>query len=870
MTIEMSCASVFWLNMFPASDGVSGDLSPRALVVGMKLDCNKHCRLEFGSHAQVHEEHDNSMQSRTTGAIALRPAGNAQGGHCFLSLTSGRRLSRSRWTTLPMPQDVIDRVHVLARRGNANRDLTFAWRDGSNIADDEDDDDDDDESDYDPDEWEPDSDDESEDETNAGDHNTDAMATEGVAGAETNDELPDNEEPNDDELPDNEEPNDEPLNEIDGNPGTAPSRQKTVRFADEEEEEEDDGTPGVDVEEKEDDGTPGVDVDIEEEEEEEEEQEEANEEIEPDEQTTEQEMEGRCGPRSSSHNLRPRRRPSEEHRKAMQPQDNSHLHASLEHCAMTQCSIKKGLEVFGDAGKEAVLSEMKQLHDMGVAEPKKANMLTREEKSKSLNYLMFLKQKRSGRIKGRGCADGRKQRLCKTKEETSAPTVATESLFLSCAIDAKERRTVVTTDMPGAFMQTDVDEVTHVRLEGPLASLLAKVDPNLYEKYLEQDRKGKPVMHVRLKKALYGTLQAAMLFWKDLSAKLVSWGYEVNPCDWCVANKMVNGEQCTVLWHVDDLKISHVDAAVVESLLDHLNGVCGKLNPLVTNRGKTHDYLGMTLDCTEDGEAKIVMKDCIEEMLEEMPDDMDGEAGTPASLHLFTTRDEPGGLLDEATSELFHHHTAKLLFLSRRARPDIQTAVSFLTKRVKAPDQDDYKKLRRTMQYLRGSIDLVLTLEADSKTILKWWVDASHAVHPDMKSHTGGTLSMGKGSTCSASKSQRLNVKSSTEAEVVGVDDVMAQVSWTRYFLEAQGCKVEKNTAHQDNQSAMLLEKNGRGSSSKRTRHINVRHFFVSDRIKSGEMNVEHCPTGDMVADFFTKPLQGAKFTKFRNLIMNA
>jgi hypothetical protein len=93
---------------------------------------------------------------------------------------------------------------------------------------------------------------------------------------------------------------------------------------------------------------------------------------------------------------------------------------------MTQCSIKNGLEVFGDAGEEAVLSEMKQLHDMGVAEPKKANMLTREEKSKSLNYIMFLKQKRSGRIKGRGWADGRKQRLWKTKEETSAPTVAME------------------------------------------------------------------------------------------------------------------------------------------------------------------------------------------------------------------------------------------------------------------------------------------------------------------------------------------------------------------------------------------------------------------------------------------------------------
>jgi hypothetical protein len=127
--------------------------------------------------------------------------------------------------------------------------------------------------------------------------------------------------------------------------------------------------------------------------------------------------------------------------------------------------------------------------------------------------------------------------------------VAPESQFLSCKIDANKGRTAVTSDIPGAFMQTDVDEVTHVRLEGPLASLLAKVNPNLHEKHLEcNKKKGKPIMHVTLKNAPRGTLQAAMSFWKDLSAKLVSWGCETNPCDWCVANKMVDGKQCTVLW----------------------------------------------------------------------------------------------------------------------------------------------------------------------------------------------------------------------------------------------------------------------------------------------------------------------------------
>jgi hypothetical protein len=105
--------------------------------------------------------------------------------------------------------------------------------------------------------------------------------------------------------------------------------------------------------------------------------------------------------------------------------------------------------------------------------------------------------------------------------------------------------------------------------------------------------------------------------------------------------------------------------------------------------------------------------------------------------------------------------------------------------------------------------------------------------------------------------------------ELVGANDVMPQILWTRYFLEAQGYKVEGNVLYQDNKSAMLLESNGRGSSSKRTRHINIRYFFITDRIANGELSIEHCPTGVMLSDYFTKPLQGAPFREFRDRIMN-
>ena len=96
----------------------------------------------------------------------------------------------------------------------------------------------------------------------------------------------------------------------------------------------------------------------------------------------------------------------------------------------------------------------------------------------------------------------------------------------------------------------------------------------------------------------------------------------------------------------------------------------------------------------------------------------------------------------------------------------------------------------------------------------------------------------------------------------------MPAICWTRYFLESQGYGVFENILYQDNQSAILLEKNGKASSSKRAKHINIRYFFVTDRINQKEMSVEWCPTGQMIGDFMTKPLQGSLFKKFRDQVM--
>jgi hypothetical protein len=252
--------------------------------------------------------------------------------------------------------------------------------------------------------------------------------------------------------------------------------------------------------------------------------------------------------------------------------------------------------------------------------------------------------------------------------------------------------------------------------------------------------------------------------------------------------------------------------------------------------------------------------------VDEFPFKISGTEETPAAEDLLS--EGTGPKLDKEKAKIFHTWVAKALFACKRARPDISPTTTVLCTRVKEPNESDWKKLIRLLKYVNGSRDDVLTLSADDLHVLKWYVDASFAVHPDFKSHTGACFTYGGGSPITVSKKQKLNTKSSTESELVGVDDAATMILWTKLFLEAQGYKINKNVVYQDNKSAILLEKNGKRSSSKRTRHLNIRYFFVTDQIEKGNMCIEYCPTGEMVADFMTKPLQGKLFAKMKKLIM--
>ena len=133
------------------------------------------------------------------------------------------------------------------------------------------------------------------------------------------------------------------------------------------------------------------------------------------------------------------------------------------------------------------------------------------------------------------------------------------------------------------------------------------------------------------------------------------------------------------------------------------------------------------------------MYEYIDKMLTELPSDMNRLSKVPAAGHLFYINPD-ATKLPEDKAQLFQHLVAKLLYLCRCTRQDIQTAVACLCTRVKDLEKDDYKKLTKVMQYIRNTKYLTLTIEASADP--KWWVDSSYVVHPDMRSHMGVVMSL--------------------------------------------------------------------------------------------------------------------------------
>ena len=203
-----------------------------------------------------------------------------------------------------------------------------------------------------------------------------------------------------------------------------------------------------------------------------------------------------------------------------------------------------------------------------------------------------------------------------------------------------------------------------------------------------------------------------------------------------------------------------------------------------------------------------------------------------------------------------------IMYLAIHTRPDLLYSVTSLARHGKTPIAYDLSAAIRVLRYLKSTRDLALVFHSGEGIILYASVDASYACHlEDRKSHTGYTLHIGRTSGCffAASRKQTVTAQSSTEAEFIGTNSVARDIVWCRMLLEELGFPQQGPTiVYEDNKSTIDLLSSAKYHA--KTKHIEVRYFYVKDQLASGILSFQYQPTVDMVSDVLTKPSSEALF----------
>jgi hypothetical protein len=258
-----------------------------------------------------------------------------------------------------------------------------------------------------------------------------------------------------------------------------------------------------------------------------------------------------------------------------------------------QYLLNKGLKIFGQKGRDASKKEMDQLHQRSCFTPKSIADMTQIERRKAQQAMIFLGEKQCGTIKGRMVYNGKPTREWLSREDSASPTAALKSIMLTAVIDAHEERDVMTCDIPNAFIQAlmpkvkDGDERVMMKITGVLVNILVELNPELYGPYVVYERnRRKKVLYVQVMRAIYGMLEAAILWYKKFRGELEQKGFKFNPYDPCLANCTEKGSQHTLLFHVDDLKSSHKDSKVNDQFDKWLQENYGEHGEVVIHRAR--------------------------------------------------------------------------------------------------------------------------------------------------------------------------------------------------------------------------------------------------------------------------------------------
>lgn len=529
------------------------------------------------------------------------------------------------------------------------------------------------------------------------------------------------------------------------------------------------------------------------------------------------------------------------------PQDSFQLHVS----------VAEAMRKYDGEAIESVRKELTEIWTRGVITPIAPEDIPEIKKgNRVISSFLFLKEKLAldgslKNLKSRLVADG-SQQVATT--DVSSPTACLESVLMTLAIAASERRNMVAVDIGNAFLEADIgQQEVYMRINSHNTKILCQIAKEV-SKYVTKNGD----LVVKLNKSLYGCIQSSKQWFLKIKQTLNDQGFVCNDYDECVLNKFENGHQVTAVLYVDDILFSCVEKRI---LIEIINKLKKSFKEVKFSEFNLFEYLGYEIDNTGENLTISMLKN-INGILAEHGHSTN-IASSPCRLNFFE-REKDSELLCETDSRVFHRRVAQLLFLAKRIRFDILLAVSVMAGRVSDPTQQDKRDLDRLIFYLNGSRGLKLIFEKGKPLLPEVYIDASFACHEGGKSRSATVVMMcGVCVGCWTAK-QGLVTRSSTEAELVALSDGSAQAIWIRNWLLDQGYKDFVLKIMQDNQSVIqLMGKDG--SPKQRTKHMDVKYFYVRNLIKDKKVRLEYISTHEMIADNLTKPLSGALFEDMRS-----
>lgn len=472
-----------------------------------------------------------------------------------------------------------------------------------------------------------------------------------------------------------------------------------------------------------------------------------------------------------------------------------------------------------------------------------------EKKNQSIvssKWVYKLKKKPNGEIdkyKARLVARGFSQTQGVDFYETFAPTLRMETIRYLCALNCHLGYRIHHMDVNGAFLQGDLEE--EIYIEVPHGFALLHEDPKYFE--------GKVA---KLLKPLYGLKQAMRRWNIKITTYLKSRNFTQSQADPSLFfKKDQEGRLTTVLAiYVDDCIILGTKQGISEAKI-----ILTKQFSM-TDLGEMTGILGVNVVQSEEG-VSLDQEAYLEKVLKIFGMSQCRPISTPAIFEKESTSQESSSSVDQKE---YRKAVGSLLYLSKSTRPDITFAVNQVAQKVENPTQSDWIKLKRIFRYLRGTSKLALTYSRKDFKI-SGYSDASYAMNEDRKSTSGYAFMTNGACITWRSKKQPITTTSSMEAEFVALSSAVKEALWIRKLNIELLNDTEAVEVFEDNQACIRFSHDF--IHSDRTKHIDVRYYFVRENVEEKKIKLTYCPTTEMIADVLTKPLGSVLFVKFIQLL---